>query len=143
MAAAGAEPHISAWRLATLKCRKDFLSVRKGSRWSTRAFVLEGRQRMAAGPGPVQPRFGFTVARAVGGAVERNRIRRRLKAAIRHVQVAHARYDFDYVIVARRGVLEAKFEELVGELAKALDRVHRSRQRTTGARLRGAAEKRS
>jgi ribonuclease P protein component len=143
MAAAGAEPHISAWRLATLKCRKDFLSVRNGSRWSTRAFVLEGRQRTAAARGPVQPRFGFTVARPLGGAVERNRIRRRLKAAVRQVQVRHARHDFDYVVVARRGVLEAKFEELVGELARALDRVHRPRQRTTQHRLPGAGEKRS
>jgi ribonuclease P protein component len=143
MAAAGAEPHISAWRLATLKCRKDFLAVRKGSRWSTRAFVLEGRQRMATAPRQAQPRFGFTVARAVGGAVERNRIRRRLKAAVRHVQRTHARHDFDYVVVARRGVLEAKFEDLVGELAKALDRVHRPQQRTTHDRLRGRGEQRS
>lgn len=143
MAAAGAEPHISAWRLATLKCRKDFLSVRKGSRWSTRAFVLEGRQRTAAAPSQAQPRFGFTVARAVGGAVERNRIRRRLKAAVRHVQMTHARHDFDYVVVARRGVLEAKFADLVGELAKALDRVHRPQPRTTQNPQRGAGEKRS
>jgi ribonuclease P protein component len=130
MAAAGAEPPISAGRLATLKCRKEFQAVRKGSRWSTRVFVLEGRQRTAA-PGPAQPRFGFTVARAVGGAVERNRVRRRLKAAVESVQMGHARHDFDYVVVARRAALEAKFEDLVWELTQALDRVHRSRQRTT------------
>jgi ribonuclease P protein component len=141
--AAAAEPHISAWRLVTLKCRKEFLSVRKGSRWSTRVFVLEGRQRRAAAPAPGQPRFGFTVARAVGGAVERNRIRRRLKAAVRHVQVRHARGDFDYVVTARRGVLEVKFEELVGELAKALAQVHRPRGERFEDRVRGDREKRS
>ena len=130
MAAAGAEPPISAGRLATLKCRKEFQAVRKGSRWSTRAFVLEGCQRTAA-PGPAQPRFGFTVARAVGGAVERNRVRRRLKAAVRSVQKTHARGDFDYVVIARRAVLEAKFADLVRELNKALDKVHRPRPRTT------------
>jgi ribonuclease P protein component len=143
MAAAGAEPHSCAWRLATLKCRKDFRSVRKGSRWSTAVFVLEGRQRTVTAPGPAQPRFGFTVARAVGGAVERNRVRRRLKAAVETVQVRHARHDFDYVVVARRAVLETKFEDLVRELANALDRVHRPRQRTTQSRARGAEEKHS
>jgi len=131
MAAAGAEPHSCAWRLATLKCRKDFQSVRKGSRWSTPVFVLEGRRRPAAPPLPAQPRFGFTVARAVGGAVERNRVRRRLKAAVESVQMGHARHDFDYVVVARRAALQAKFEDLVSELTRALDRVHRSRQRRT------------
>ena len=131
MAAAGAEPYSCQWRLATLKCRKDFHSVRKGSRWSTRLFVLEGRQRTAAPAGPTQPRFGFTVARAVGGAVERNRVRRRLKAAVESVQMRHARPDFDYVVVARRAALQVKFGDLVGELTMALDRIHRPRQRTT------------
>jgi ribonuclease P protein component len=121
---AGAGAQICRWRLATLKRRKDFQLVRKGNRWSTREFVLEGRQRTAGGD---QARFGFTVARAVGGAVERNRIRRRLKAAVKSVQMSHARHDFDYVIVARRLALEARFEDLVRELATALDRVHRPR----------------
>ena len=142
MAAAGAEPPISAGRLATLKCRKDFQSVRQGSRWSTRVFVLEGRQRMAAA-GPAQPRFGFTVARAVGGAVERNRVRRRLKAAVGSVQMTHARDDFDYVVIARRAVLEAEFADLVRELTQALDRVHRRARERHDVRARGATEKHS
>jgi ribonuclease P protein component len=134
MAAAGALPHNRPWRLETLKCRKDFQSVRKGTRWSTRAFVLEGRQR-SAGEADVA-RFGFSVARAVGHAVERNRIRRRLKAAVASVQMTRARRDFDYVVVARRPALEVKFEELVYELAKALDRVHRPPR---GDRVRSGA----
>ena len=123
MAAAGAQPHICSGRLTTLKCRKDFQSVRKGRRFTTQAFVLEGRQRTAAGVAE-GARFGFTVARAVGGAVERNRIRRRLKAAVKSVQMSHARPDFDYVVVARRWALEATFEVLVGELTRGLDRLH-------------------
>ena len=124
MAAAGAQAHICSRRLATLKRRKDFQSVRKGRRFATGAFVLEGRQRTATGVAE-QARFGFTVARAVGGAVERNRIRRRLKAAVKSLQMSHARHDFDYVVVARRPALDAKFEALVRELARGLDRLHR------------------
>jgi ribonuclease P protein component len=142
MAAAGAEPPISAGRLATLKCRKDFQSVRKGRRFATGAFVLEGRQRTATGVAE-QARFGFTVVRAVGGAVERNRIRRRLKAAVKSVQVSHARPDFDYVVVARRPALDAKFEALVGELARGLDRLHRPLPQPTRDRAGGAKEQHS
>ena len=101
--------------------------MRKGNRSSTRAFVLEGRQRPTGAGTKEQARFGFTVTRAVGGAVERNRIRRRLKAAVMSVQMSHARLDFDYVVVARRPALDAKFEDLARELATALERVHRPR----------------
>src|SRR5262249_29755818 len=111
---AGARAQICRWRLATLKCRKEFQSVRKGNRCATRAFVLEGRPRPtgAAKTGAAkgeQARFGFTVTRAMGGAVERNRIRRRLKAAVESVQMSHARLDFDYVVVARRPALDVNF----------------------------------
>ena len=139
MAAAGAQPHICSGRLATLKCRKDFQSVRKGRRFATAAFVLEGRQRTAQGVAE-QARFGFTVARAVGGAVERNRIRRRLKAAVKSVQMSHARHDFDYVVVARRPALEATFAALVGELARGLDRLHRPLPPTARDRAGRATE---
>jgi len=138
MAAAGAQPHICSWRLATLKCRKDFQSVRKGRRFATGAFVLEGRQRTVGVA--EQARFGFTVARAVGGAVERNRIRRRLKAAVKSVQMSHARHDFDYVVVARRPALDANFEALVGELVRGLDRLHRPRSSPRHDRATGAKQ---
>jgi len=124
---AGARAQICRWRLATLKCRKEFQSVRKGNRCATRAFVLEGRPRPTGAAKGEQARFGFTVTRAMGGAVERNRIRRRLKAAVESVQMSHARLDFDYVVVARRPALDVNFAELARELATALARVHRPR----------------
>src|SRR5215510_749153 len=111
---AGARTQICRWRLATLKCRKEFQSVRKGNRCATRAFVLEGRPRPTGAAKGEQARFGFTVTRAMGGAVER-------------VQMSHARQDFDYVVVARRPALDVNFAELARELATALARVHRPR----------------
>src|SRR5689334_21054234 len=71
-------------RLATLKRRPEFQRVRTGARWATPAFVLEGKRREAPAPALAPAgaaRFGFTVSKQVGGAVERNRIKRRLKAA--------------------------------------------------------------
>jgi ribonuclease P protein component len=127
----------------TLKRRAEFLATRKGGRWATPHFVLEGMARDATGCRPTsRPRFGFTVSKQVGGAVERNRIRRRLKAVVRDVQADHARPDFDYVVIARRPALEAGFSVLVADLVKALERVH-APPRPSGTRGRERSPKRA
>jgi ribonuclease P protein component len=121
-------------RLATLKRRPEFLRVRSGARWSGPAFVLEAKRRSAVPQDAVDaPRFGFTVSKKVGGAVERNRIRRRLKAAVRGILPDHARRDFDYVIVARRPALDVTFAALMSDLVDALKRVHAPRSGRGGA----------
>ena len=120
-------PKGSSAGVTTLKRRAAFQRVRKGARWATPAFVLEARVRDETDrpPETEEPRFGFTTARQVGKAVERNRIRRRLKAAVRDVAMHHARPGFDYVLIARRPALTSAFAALVADLVKALDRVHR------------------
>jgi ribonuclease P protein component len=128
--AASAPPHTQANpRLTTLKRRPEFLRVRSGARWATPGFVLEGKRRDAPAL-PETPRFGFTVSKQVGGAVERNRIKRRLKAAVRGILPDHARRDFDYVLIARRPALDATFAALASDLVEALQRVHARKPRT-------------
>ena len=133
-------------RVITLRRRSEFQRIRKGARWATAAFVLEAKQRGDGNGAPtVQlPRFGFTITRQIGKAVDRNRIRRRLKAAVASVQMDHARGDFDYVLIARGPALSSAFDVLVSDLAIALDRVHRTPARTrrgvqaqTGSRKTG------
>jgi len=117
--------------LATLKKRADFLRVRGGSRWSCASFTLEckPRQRDPKGEeGTEGPRFGFTVTKKLGGAVVRNRIRRRLKAAVLELAPEHARSGFDYVLVARQAALDRPFAALKKELEDALHRVHHPRR---------------
>jgi ribonuclease P protein component len=111
-------------RVVTLKRRAEFQRIRKGARWATSTFVLEAKQRGDREDATPRPRFGFTVTRQVGKAVERNRIRRRLKAAVRELQRDHARPDFDYVLIARRPALGSDFGVLLSDLATALDRVN-------------------
>lgn len=121
--------------LETLKKRCQFLKVRGGWRHATPAFVLEGKSRSATQGGKVSektseipeirgPRFGFTVTKKLGGAVDRNRIRRRLKAAAEKAGVPLAQPSFDYVVVARRAALDRPFDTLLDDFAAALARIH-------------------
>jgi len=61
-----------------------------------------------AEPGP--SRVGFVAGRAVGGAVRRNRAKRRLREAVRQVPI---RDGCDYVVIASPAVTEVPFEVLV------------------------------
>jgi ribonuclease P protein component len=108
---------------ATLKKRTEFLRVKGGPRWSTPGFALETRSRQDAPQDP--PRFGFTVSKKVGGAVVRNRIRRRLRALVAALDPASMRAGFDYVLIARPAAAKREYAELKSDLEQALARVHR------------------
>jgi ribonuclease P protein component len=64
-------------------------------------------------------RIGFTVSRALGGAVERNRIRRRTREAVRQHYSLLASGIVDVVINPRKSVLKADFGGLSQEVARA------------------------
>jgi ribonuclease P protein component len=70
-----------------------------------------------------QPRFGFTITKQSGGAVQRNRIRRRLKEALRLLDPLPARPGHDYVILARPEALSMPFWALQGELILAFGKI--------------------
>ena len=117
-----------------LKRRSEFLRVRGGGRASMSAFVIEGKARPGPQPAPdaVDPavavaRFGFTVTKKLGNAVVRNRIRRRLRAAVAALAPGRAQVGFDYVIIARSPALDRPFTTLQGDLDAALRRVHEDR----------------
>jgi ribonuclease P protein component len=108
--------------LGRLLKRGDFLAAAKGRRASTALFTLQARLRPDAAD--AVPRLGFTVTKKAGGAVERNRMRRRLRQAVRQIAPMAARPGHDYVIVARHEVLGARFDTLLADLESAFRRVH-------------------
>ena len=65
-------------------------------------------------------RVGFTVSRKVGGAVVRNRVRRRLRAAVDAVMPAHAAPGNDYVVIGRAATVRRPFDALSADLETAL-----------------------
>jgi ribonuclease P protein component len=114
------------WTLVTLKTRAEFQRVRGGGRATNDAFILEGKRRPAAPAGTVGvagPRFGFTITKKIGNAVVRNRIRRRLRAALSEVAPGRADPETDYVIVARIAAATRPFAGLAADLAAAITRV--------------------
>lgn len=112
--------------LVILKKRAEFQRVRGGTKWSGRGFLAEGRPRSPVGSTPVaETRFGFTVSKKMGNAVARNRIRRRIKEALRLMPLECAPPAMDVVIVARRAALDMPFAALASELTTALDRMTR------------------
>ena len=118
--------------LARLKRRTEFLYVAKGRRWSTPGLVLQARSHAAdAALGP-DARVGFTASRKVGIAVERNRARRRLKAAADRVLPEHAAPGQDYVVVARSETVKRPFALLLGDLETALRRLGAWRDAAAG-----------
>ena len=65
-------------------------------------------------------RIGFTVSRRVGNAVERNRVRRRLREVAKRIIPAHAVDGIDFVIIGRSATLKRPFDALIGDLRVAL-----------------------
>jgi ribonuclease P protein component len=102
--------------LETLKKRAEFKAVAGGKRVSRDGFVLQ-----ALSLGEDRPaRFGFTVTKKVGNAVVRNRIRRRLREAVRIAGAAKASAGTNYVLVGRRAALTLEFDRLVADLLSGL-----------------------
>jgi ribonuclease P protein component len=103
-----------------LRQRADFLAAARGAKAPAGGFVLQALDRREDGP----VRVGFTVSKKVGNAVERNRVRRRLREVVRLSRGASLRPGHDYVLIGRHAALELPFERLTEDFAGALGRVH-------------------
>jgi ribonuclease P protein component len=114
-----------------LRHRADFLAAAAAVKVSTKGFILQMRDRRDDGPA----RVGFTVSKKVGNAVERNRIRRRLREVVRGAADA-ARPGRDYVLVGRRAGLSAPFSGLVEDFKSALQRLDAGRGKASKPRVR-------
>jgi ribonuclease P protein component len=76
--------------------------------------------------GSSSPRVGFTVGKVLGGAVDRNRIRRRMRAAVRRHLTELAK-PLDVVLHPRKSVLTLKFAQLDAEIAQVFAAVQRGK----------------
>jgi ribonuclease P protein component len=108
-----------------LRRRADFRAASSGLRTSAGGFVLQARPRDDDGG----VRVGFTVSRQVGNAVERNRVRRRLREIVKLAAGdfetdKSMRNGHDYVLIGRRAALTLPFADMQRQFGTALRRVH-------------------
>ncbi len=108
----------STGRLRGLRTRAEFLAAARGKRASRHGLALQAVRTDDPDIG-----VGFTVTKKAGNAPQRNRIKRRLRAAVGACAGAfHPQHD--YVLIGRREILSTSFEALVTTLTGLIARVH-------------------
>ena len=111
-------------KVSRLIKRADFLRLSRGRRWAAPGLVLQ----MSPAPEPCDAlRVGFTATRKLGGAVVRNRVKRRLREAAGAVLPLLGQKGHDYVLVGREATAERPFVALIDDLKQALRKVHGGR----------------
>jgi ribonuclease P protein component len=112
--------------LRRLTKRAQFLNAARGQRAGRTGFSLQSIASDVSEPG-----VGLTVTKKTGNSPERNRIKRRLRAALRAcAPELHAQHD--YVLVGRREALTLPFSKVVSDLSSAIAKVHAKTARDAG-----------
>jgi ribonuclease P protein component len=103
-----------------MKKRADFLAASRALSCARGAVLVQARARDDA-KGLV--RVGFTATRRIGGAVVRNRAKRRLREAVRALAPHCAKAGCDYVFIARNGTVTRPWPRLLDDVKSALIRL--------------------
>ena len=128
--------------ITRLKNRADFIQARKGARSFERAFVLQLFKRLPQNPPQNPPlihtmnspnsdqlndlRVGFTVTKKIGNAVVRNRIKRRLREALKQTNIPTRFAGCDAVFIARIEAAELPFQALITQMSHAFAHIKQS-----------------
>jgi len=103
--------------------RPQFLAAANGMRAARGAVLCQKLARDPASPHAPDPavvRAGFTATKRLGGAVLRNRAKRRLREAARILLPVHGEAGCDYVFIARQGAAERSWDRLLDDMKRAL-----------------------
>ena len=106
--------------ITRLTKRSEFLACAKAPSCAKGAVVVQARRRGDETP---LVRVGFTATKRIGGAVERNKAKRRMREAARLLLPEHARPGHDYVFIARGGVTTRPWPRLLDDVKSALIRL--------------------
>jgi len=100
--------------------RSEFLACAKAPYCAKGAIVVQARPR---DDDDALVRVGFTATKRIGGAVQRNRAKRRMREAARQILPLMATPGTDYVIIARTGVITRDWTRLLDDVKSALLRL--------------------
>lgn len=113
----GQAPPDAQFSIERMQRRAEFLAAAKGASCARGAVVVQALDRSAEREAV---RAGFTATRKIGGAVVRNRAKRRLREAARLTLPLHGRAGFDYVFIARGGTAARPWVRLLDDVKSAL-----------------------
>jgi ribonuclease P protein component len=112
----------------TICLRADFVAASKALRTGRPGLMMQMRLRGDDGPA----RFGFTASRKVGGAVIRNRAKRRMRAIARELSATIPPH-IDCVMIARPETASIDFAQLRAEANSAFEQLKKRLMRTLPA----------
>lgn len=113
-------------RIVPMKKRPEYLRVAAArTRFAAPGLVVQMAKEKPGGGNVI--RAGLTVSARAGSAVERNRIKRRLRQVMREVLPAHGRAGRAYVVIGRRAALKRPYALLQKDLQSALDALHKQK----------------
>jgi ribonuclease P protein component len=105
-----------------MRKRAEFLSARNGVRATAKALRCEAQ---IVDENRDHPRIGFTVTKKNGNAVKRNRIKRRMRAAIQSAKNLKMRDGNNYVFIAKPNALTVPFVTLQSDIADLIRKSHK------------------
>lgn len=106
--------------IETLRRRADFLAAAaSGHKFVKPSVIVQSRQRDDGGP----MRMGFTATRKLGGAVIRNRAKRRMRAAAAQLLPQLGQPGRDYVFIGRTACFMGSYDDLIRDMKHALKRL--------------------
>ena len=108
-------------KLETIKSSKDFQNAKNGLFFRSTSFLLQAIQNDSMSV----TRVGYTVSKQNGNAVNRNRIKRRLRSVSNLVFEKHGKKNWNYVIIGKKNTLIVDFQSLIKELTSAIKKIHK------------------
>ena len=113
---------------ARIRSHRQFAAVQQGGRRVGGRFVTVLGQPNTLG----RHRLGLIASRRLGGAVRRNRTKRRLREIFRrHIAQDQGARGWDVVVIGRTGAAEAPFNDLTADVVSAVHRLHGAKRAST------------
>ena len=115
-------------KVLVLKKRKDFIRAAKGLKMVSSSLIVQAAHSLSSAYRTADNDccfVGYTVTKKIGKAHLRNRVKRRLRAAVRAIMPKTAKGQTDYVLIGRYNTADTDFTKLKEELKTAVSRLNK------------------
>ena len=112
--------------LGKIKKSREFSSVFKTGKYLKLSSLVVQYKRQPIKNDNYTSSYGIVVSKKVGNAVQRNFIKRRIRAVLNNINFSFEKKSVDYVFVARKNLIKIKFRALYIEICDALKKINQS-----------------